>query len=93
MKSPRMTLLAASAVAIAFASASYAGEKDEVDCSPGYWRNHQSVWIGASCGVLDCQTLLQLLYVTGPQSGKFKNFAADIINGWATDNEITACDE
>jgi hypothetical protein len=90
MKLPRMTLLAVSAIAVAFTSASSAGTKKEVDCSPGYWRNHQSVWIPESCGELDCDGLLEFLYSTGRNSGTKKNLAADIINGWATDNDITA---
>jgi hypothetical protein len=93
MKSARMSGLVVSAIAFAFASASAsAGDKDkyDVDCSPGYWKNHQEVWVPDACSELDCNGLLYLLYITGPKSGVFKNFAGNLINGWATDNEVTA---
>ncbi len=92
MKPTRMALLAASAIAVALTSSStFAGGKQGVDCSPGFWKNHQEIWDPASCLELNCPVLFNLLHLTGPQAGVFKNIAADIINGWATTNDIEAC--
>lgn len=66
-------------------------------CSPGFWKNHQELWLPDLCGdpYNDCAYLLGELDAKGPANGERKNAAADIIDGrWlATYGEPLPCDE
>jgi hypothetical protein len=88
MRSIKLTLLAGSAFAIALTATAAGAHGVQVECSPGYWKNHQEVWIPAACGTLNCDTLLGLLYWTGEKPGIYKNLAAGILNEWAEENNI-----
>ena len=93
MRSKHLTLQAASSLALALAATLTCADGGPpppvtVECSPGYWKNHQEVWIPAACGTLNCDTVLGLLYWTGETPGIYKNLGAGILNEWAARNNI-----
>jgi hypothetical protein len=93
MRSKHLTLQAASSLALALAATLTCADGGSpppttVECSPGYWKNHQEVWIPAACGTLNCDTILGLLYWTGETPGIYKNLGAGILNDWAGRNNI-----
>jgi hypothetical protein len=72
-----------------FASATAPGDGEEPppppkinDCSPGFWKNHQELWIPAACGSL-CGAVLADLTSQGPGSDVRRHDAAAALNAWA----------
>lgn len=64
---------------------------EELDCSPGYWKNHTEVWWGLACTGSGCDELLTGLTAKGPGSDAYRDAAASYLNGWAAVNDIAAC--
>jgi hypothetical protein len=61
-----------------------------IPCSPGYWKNHQSQWVGIYCDVAGapaCADLLKALTCRGSDSSCGRSAAAEYLNG------LTQCTE
>ena len=56
------------------------------DCSPGFWKNHQELWVGIACTSTVCDAILADLTSRGPGSGVLRHDAADLLNTWADAN-------
>ena len=54
--------------------------KDGDACSPGFWKNHQELWVGECCEEGEqCDTILANLRAKGPGGNVFRSAAADFL--------------
>ncbi len=51
----------------------------EEACSPGFWKNHQELWVGVCCTGSDCDAILDDLTARGPGSDERRQRAADFL--------------
>ena len=61
-----------------------------IPCSPGFWKNHQSLWVGIYCGgdgQPTCASILTALTCKGSDSACGRSAAAAYLN------ELTQCTE
>jgi hypothetical protein len=85
-------LLTLAAIAVASSAFAWPGEPPPPppppppelnDCSPGFWKNHQELWVGIACTGTICDGILADLKSRGKGSGELRHAAADDLNSWA----------
>ena len=52
-------------------------------CSPGFWKNHTELWVGAACTGETCDALETSLRARGPGSSEIRYAATFYLNNWA----------
>ena len=86
------TLAVSVAATLLVSSPAFAGKYNY--CSPGFWKNHQELWVGQACTGELCNTILAALTSRGPGSDVFRHTAAAYLNDWADETfHIAVCTE